>query len=137
VVRIQLPRRYQKILSRLDEHGDVTRESPFQPCLGPPNAKSTTADDYIGFTPSCPPHFTTKLRPCMHVLHTNFVSTQMALAQITERIRDSSVRMLGWNACGSTRVGLWKEEFKISRLRNESLLPSTHKVPEYLHARPV
>jgi len=21
-------------------------------------------DDYIGFTPSCPPHFTTKLRPC-------------------------------------------------------------------------
>jgi len=20
-------------------------------------------DDYIGFTPSCPPHFTTKLRP--------------------------------------------------------------------------
>ena len=22
-------------------------------------------DDYLGFTPSCPPHFTTKLRPCL------------------------------------------------------------------------
>jgi len=23
-------------------------------------------DDYIGFTPNCPPHFTRKLRPWMH-----------------------------------------------------------------------
>ena len=27
-------------------------------------------DDYIGFTPCCPPHFTTKLRPCtIHCIH--------------------------------------------------------------------
>ena len=34
-------------------------------------------DDNTGFTPSCPPHFTTKLRPCNHLYLSYTTATQL------------------------------------------------------------
>jgi len=45
-------------------------------------------DDYIGFTPSCPPpHFTTKLRPCLRVTAVE-VQMRRKSTQIEEVVKE-------------------------------------------------
>jgi len=47
VTHLSLPRLDQKFLPRLADYNDVIRGPLFQPCLGPPNAMSTTGTTLI------------------------------------------------------------------------------------------